>query len=97
MIVSFIEGLANKMYEQSFYKEHLNLSKKIEYHNYNLAYEMIQNAFRTFVVLILYIFIKDIKLMIYIVLLFISTSLMVNFKTNIKEKGEEYGNNWFYK
>lgn len=79
VIVSFIEGFVNKMYEQSFQKEYLSLSKKFEYYNYNFVYEIIQNSFRTVSVLIIYLFIKDIRTMIYIILVIISVSLFSKF------------------
>ena len=81
MIVSFIEGLTSKMYEQSFNKECLILSKKFEYHNYNFMYEMVQNISRLIVVSILFFFISDIKIMMYVVLLFISIGIVFEFNT----------------
>ena len=80
MIVSFIEGLTSKMYEQSFNKEFIVLSKNYEYHNYNFMYEMIQNVSRALVVFILFMFIRDVRVMMYVVLLFISISLFFEFK-----------------
>ena len=81
MIVTFIEGSVSKMYEQSFHKEFLSLSKNYEYHNYNYMYEMVQNVSRLIVVSILYFFVSDIRVMIYVVLLFISICLLFSFKT----------------
>ena len=80
ILISFLEGLFNKMYEISIQKEFYLLSKKFEYNNYNLMYEITQNFFRTIIMAILYFFVNDLKFMITIVLLFISFSLF--FKTD---------------
>jgi hypothetical protein len=69
-----------KMCELSVTKEFLVLSKKIEYQNYNLVYEFIQNIFRVFVVLLFYLFTKDLKVMIYVTLIFILAGVFLNFK-----------------
>ena len=82
MIVAFMEGLTSKLYEQSFNKEFLILSKKFEYHNYNLVYEIVQSITRLIIVSILYFFIGDVKIMIYVVLGFILIGLFFNFYTN---------------
>lgn len=71
IIISFLEGISTKMYELSIAKEFYTLSKRFEYNNYNLVYEVFQNFFRTFVVFILLVFVNDIKVMIYITLVFI--------------------------
>ena len=81
MIVSFMDGFSTKMYEQSFNKEYLILSKRFEYYNYNLMYEVTQNLFRTIVVLFFYITSFDIKVMIYILLIVMCSSLLFDFKT----------------
>ena len=65
-IVSFIEGIFVKMYELSINTQFYKLSKKFEYSNYNLVYEIIQNSFRSFVVFILLLSSFDLKTMIYI-------------------------------
>lgn len=93
LIISFIEGIVIKMYELSINKEFFTLSKKIEYYNYNLIYELMQNIFRTITVFILYITNFEIKTMVYITLIFIFIGVFLNFKP-IKD------NNWlkiFYK
>lgn len=93
LIISFIEGIVIKMFELSINKEFFTLSKKIEYYNYNLIYELMQNMFRTITVFILYITNFEIKTMVYITLIFIFIGVFLNFKP-IKE------NNWlkiFYK
>lgn len=81
IIVSFLEGFSFKMYEQSYNKEYILLSKNFEYHNYNFMYEIIQNVIRLVVVFIIFIFIKDVKDMIYFVLFIISVCILFKFKT----------------
>ena len=80
MVVSFMEGFISKMYEQSFNKNSLILSKRFEFNNYNFIYETIQNISRLVVFIIIYLFIPNIKNMIYFTLFFISICLLVNFK-----------------
>jgi len=81
MILSFAEGFAARMYEQSFHKEHFKLSKKFEYCNYNFMYEITQNVARLLIISFLYFFIKDVRVMLYISLGFITLGLFFNFKT----------------
>ena len=88
-IITFISGLGAKMYEQSFSKELLNLSKKYEYNNFNLLYECIQNFFRALVTLILYFFVKDVKVMFYITTIFITLPVLIKFKTDVKDSNSE--------
>jgi len=85
-IITFISGLGTKMYEQSFNKELLILSKNYEFHNFNLLYECTQNIFRIITVAILFFFISDVKIMIYVVLGIITLPLLVKFKTKPKTK-----------
>ena len=80
VIVSFLEGIATKMYELTISKEFYTLSKKFEYSNYNLIYELIQNSFRSVIVLILYIFNMNLKTMIFVTLFFILIGAFYNFK-----------------
>lgn len=80
IIVSFFEGIFSKMHEISISKEFYTLSKKFEYSSYNLLYEYIQNSFRSVALLILYIFNIDLKIMIYIVLVFMLLGACMNFK-----------------
>lgn len=80
-IITFISGLATKMYEQSFNKELLILSKSYEFHNFNLLYECTQNIFRIITVAILFFFVSDVKVMLYVVLVIIALPLLVTFKT----------------
>lgn len=59
-------------------KEFYTLSKKFEYHNYNLVYELIQNTSRSVVTLALIIFDFKLKTMIYITLVFMAISALVD-------------------
>lgn len=79
-IVSFFEGVFTKMHEISISKEFYTLSKKFEYNNYNLAYEIVQNSFRTIAILSVLIFNIDLKVMIYILLTFQLIGICLNFK-----------------
>ncbi len=85
-IITFISGLAAKMYEQSYHKELLILSKNYEFHNFNLVYECIQNLFRMVVAAILYFFVSDVRIMIYIVLGIMILPLILKFNTSVKMK-----------
>ncbi len=84
-IVSFFEGVFTKMHEISISKEFYTLSKKFEYNNYNLAYEIVQNSFRTIAILSVLIFNIDLKVMIYILLVFQLIGICLNFKQLEKE------------
>ena len=68
------------MHEISISKEFYTLSKKFEYNNYNLAYESVQNSFRTIAILSVLIFNIDLKVMIYILLTFQLIGICLNFK-----------------
>lgn len=80
LIVSFLEGFIAKMYELSINKEFYTLSKSFEYNNYNLVYEITQNAFRTIIMLIFVIFNFELKNMIYITLIFVLIGSFLNIK-----------------
>lgn len=82
-IVSFIEGIFVKMYELSINTQFYTLSKKFEYSNYNLIYEIVQNSFRSFVVFILLLSSFDLKTMIYITLGFIVFGVFLRFKQEL--------------
>lgn len=89
VLISFLEGIFNKMYEISVQKEFYLLSKNFEYQNYNLVYEITQNLFRTVIVSILYLFINDLRIMIIIILLFFTFSMLFKFNNilpNIKNR-----------
>lgn len=75
ILIAFFEGIATKMLEISVNSEFYELSKKFEYEQYNLIYEMTQNIIRTIVMLILLLFVTELKLMIYITLIFIVVSV----------------------
>lgn len=84
-IVSFFEGVFTKMYELSINKEFFVMSKRFEYTNYNLIYEITQNLFRSVVTLILLIIPGiNLKSMIYITLFFIIIGIFFKFK-NVKK------------
>ena len=85
VIVSFLEGISSKMYELSISKEFYSMSKKFEYYNYNLVFEFNLSIFRTFVLLICYFFINDLKIMIYFSIVLILISSFMNFKP-LKER-----------
>ena len=89
MILSFAEGFAARMYEQSFHKEHFKLSKNFEYCNYNFMYEIIQDTARLLMITFLYLFIKDVRVMLYICLGFISLGLIFNFRCESLKKNSE--------
>lgn len=90
LIISFLEGVSTKMYELSISKEFYTLSKKFEYSNYNLIYEIIQNSFRTIIVFILLIFNINLKIMIYLTLFFVLIGAFLKFK---QIKIEDYESN----
>ena len=85
-IITFIGGLATKMYEQSYNKELLILSRNYEFHNFNLLYECTQNIFRIITVGICAFCIRDIKIMIYVVLIIMMLPLFMKFHTDVKTK-----------
>jgi hypothetical protein len=67
MIVSFIEGFTTKMFEISLNRNSHLLSKKFEYNNYNLAYEMAENFIRLIASLLLFVLPLDLRGDIYLV------------------------------
>ena len=77
ILVAFLEGLFTKMHELSINKEYYVLSKKYEFKKYNFVYENTQNVTRTIVVFIM-MFLNNIKIMIYINLMFILIGVFVN-------------------
>ena len=80
-LISFLEGVFCKMLELSVNKEFFTLSKKFEYYNYNLVYEVIQNIFRVTVVGLIYLFVFDLKNMVYVTLLFMLIGVFLKFKS----------------
>lgn len=85
VLIAFLEGIACKMYELSISKEFYSMSKKFEYYNYNLMYELVLSIFRTFVLLICYLFINDLKVMLYLSMGMILISSFMRFKP-LKER-----------
>ena len=85
LIISFIEGIIIKMYELSINKEFYTFSKKFEYYNYNLIYELTQNFFRSVVTLLLFVINIDIKFMVYITLGFVFIGIFLKFQYNKNE------------
>ena len=83
-LVSFLEWFIWKMNEISVAKEFLKWSKNFDNENYNYAYEQIQNTFRLIVSLIMLLFMNDLKIMIYFILLVMVISIPLNIKHNIK-------------
>ena len=89
IVISSIEGIVIKMYEISMNKEMYSLSKKFEYNNYNLMYEIVCKIFRFIILAISYIFIDDLKMMIYLSILVILIGIFVNIK-KIRKKDFEF-------
>ena len=89
VVISLLEGIAIKMYEISMNKELYSLSKKFEYNNYNLMYEIICKIFRAIVLMISYFFVTDLKVMIYVSVVVILLGLFVNVK-KIRRKDFEF-------
>lgn len=87
VLIAFLEGIATKMYELSMSKEFYSLSKKFEYANYNLVYELVLSIFRSLILLVCYLFIKDLKVMIYLSVGVILIGLFLKFRPL---KGEDF-------
>lgn len=87
VLIAFLEGIATKMYELSMSKEFYSLSKKFEYANYNLVYELVLSIFRSLILLVCYLFIKDLKIMIYLSVGVILIGLFLKFRPL---KGEDF-------
>lgn len=79
-IVAFLEWFISKMNEISVNKEFLKLSKKFDYENYNYAYEQTQNLFRLIVSAIMFLFMNDLRVMIYFILLVMAVAIPLRFK-----------------
>lgn len=89
MLVSFLEGLGVKMYEQSVQKVFLVISKKHDYYNSIFLYEFVQNVFRTICMLVIFFFIRDLKMMIYFTLVLMAIPLALKTKKYRKRTVEE--------
>ena len=85
ILVSFLEGLFTKMHELSINKNYYELSKKYDFGKYNFVYENTQNLTRSLVVLLL-LFVGNIKVMIYINLIFILLGVFINDMLETKNK-----------
>lgn len=80
VLIAFLEGIATKMYELSISKEFYSLSKKFDYANYNLVYEIVLGVFRSFILVVCFLFIKDLKIMIYFSVILVFISIFIKFK-----------------
>jgi hypothetical protein len=88
-LVSFVEGFVTKMYEISVQQKFHLLSKKYEYNNYNLAYEMVLNFQRLFIATLIFVLPVGIREAILVTLVLIFSVTFVNFKLpNIKDFDE---------
>ena len=85
-LVSFLEWFIWKMNEISVGKEIIKWSKNFDYENYNYAYEQTQNIFRLVVSLIILLFMNDLKIMIYFILLVMTISIPLRIKHNTKNR-----------
>lgn len=79
-IVAFLEWFISKMNEISVNKEFIKLSKKFDYENYNYAYEQTQNLFRLIVSAIMFLFMNNLRVMIYFILLVMAVAIPLKFK-----------------
>lgn len=84
-IVSFLEWFVWKMNEISVGKEMIKLSKNFDYENYNYAYEQMQNTFRLIISLVLFLFINDLKMMVYFILIVMAIAIPLNILHKYKE------------
>ena len=73
------------MNEISVGKEFIKLSKEFDYENYNYAYEQTQNIFRLIVSAIMLLFMSDLKIMIYFILLVMAVAIPLKFKDKMKD------------
>ena len=72
------------MNEISVGKEFIKLSKQFDYENYNYAYEQTQNIFRLIVSAIMLLFMNDLRVMIYFILLAIAVAIPLKFNDKMK-------------
>jgi hypothetical protein len=86
-IVSFLEWFISKMNEISVNKEFIKLSKWFDYENFNYAYEQTQNIFRLIVSAIMFLFINDLRVMIYFILFVMAVAIPI--KLTYKHKNKE--------
>ena len=81
MIISFFEGFVLKLYEQSFHKDYLILSRRFDPYNFNLLYELVMDVGRLAVIVFLFFCFDDPKTMIYVNFAIMSLGLLFKFKT----------------
>jgi hypothetical protein len=72
------------MNEISVGKEFIKLSKEFDYENYNYAYEQTQNIFRLIVSAIMLLFMNDLRVMIYFILLAMAVAIPLKFNDKMK-------------
>ena len=87
LVVSFLEGFTTKMFEISLNRDLHLLSKKFEYDNYNLAYELAEDFIRTLASLLIFILPLDLKGDIFLVCALMFAGCFFKFKI---PKIEEY-------
>lgn len=87
LVVSFLEGFTTKMFEISLNRDLHLLSKKFEYDNYNLAYELAEDFIRTLASLLIFILPLDLKGDIFLVCALMFAGCFLKFKI---PKIEEY-------
>lgn len=87
LVVSFLEGFTTKMFEISLNRDLHLLSKKFEYDNYNLAYELAEDFIRTLASLLIFVLPLDLKGDIYLVCALMFAGCFFKFKI---PKIEEY-------
>jgi len=80
MAVSFLEGFTTKAFEISLNRNSLLLSKKFEYNNYNLAYELAENFIRLFASLLLFVLPIDLRGDIYLICSLMLLGCLFKFK-----------------
>ncbi len=85
MIISFFEGFVLKLYEQSFHKDYLILSRKFDPYNFNLLYELVMDIGRLAVIVFLFLCFDDPKTMIYVNFAIMSLGLLFKFKTTTRK------------
>ena len=79
-LISFLEGFMTKMHEIAVQRKFFELSKKYEYYNYNLAYEMALNFFRLLIATLIFVIPVDIRMAILISLAIMGISIFINYK-----------------
>ena len=83
--IQVFEGFVLKLYEQSFHKDYLILSRKFDPYNFNLLYELVMDIGRRAVIVFLFLCFDDPKIMIYVNFAIMSLGLLFKFKTTIRK------------